>query len=120
MPTNAQINTALKELKQIEAAKAKLTEKLRVEREAAITRRDWNKAKEITQKRKQLGHAHLYLVNTKRRITASRDLSGPIGRLDELSTRAETTVRNLNSLAKALSAVNDIIRILKALTGAFV
>ncbi len=120
MTKNAQIDEALKKLEQIEDSKAKLSEKLRVEREAAIKRKDWDTAKQITQDRKRLGHAHLLLVNAKRKVTASRDLSGAIGRLNGLSGRAEQAVRNLNTLAKALAAVSDIIRIFKALSGAFV
>ena len=120
MLTNSERKAALAELTRLENAKAALSERLRQERKDAIARKDKAAADKITAARARLGHAHLYLLNAKRRINAATTPKDSIDRLNGLAEDVARTVRDLKSLAKVLSAAASLIRILKALSGAFV
>lgn len=120
MLTNAERKVALAELTRIENEKAALSERLRQERKVALARKDKATADKITAQRAKLGHAHLYLVNAKRRVNAATAPKESIERLNDLAEDAAQTVQNLNSLAEALSAVATLIRIVKGISGAFV
>ena len=120
MLSNTERRAALAELKRIENEKAALSERLRQERRAAIARNDRATADKITAERASLGRAHIRLLNAKRQVIANTTMSGAIARLKGLADDADRTVRNLNSLADALGAAASLVRILKALSGAFV
>ncbi|GLQ29313.1 hypothetical protein [Sulfitobacter pacificus] len=120
MLTNAERRAALAELTRIENDKAALSEQLRQERKDAIARKDFAAADRITAERAKLGRAHVTLLNAKRQVNANTTMAGSIMRLKGFADDADRTVRNLNSLAEALNAVAALVRILKALSGAFV
>ena len=120
MTSNAERKAALAELSRIERDKKAVSERLKQERKEALARGDRATADRITRQRIQLGHQHVRLMNAKRRVNSSGNIAQATARLKGLADKADRAVRNLNSLAKALDAVADIIRILKALTGAFV
>ena len=120
MTSNAERKAALAELSRIERDKKAVSERLKQERKEALAQGDRATADRITRQRIQLGHQHVRLMNAKRRVNSSGNIAQATARLKGLADKADRAVRNLNSLAKALDAVADIIRILKALTGAFV